>query len=158
MAEVEGLFFDTNILIPGLVPTRGSDTASRELFVRLARGELGRPQTAVHCLLEFLSVTTRWASEYRLSPSQAAVLAREEILRRFDLCSLPGTHVPALVEALEAEGIAGGQIYDLQIAQVALASGAKTVITNNPRHFTSLRRHGLRVLTAAELLAELGGS
>ncbi len=41
------------------------------------------------------------------------------------------------------------------VAEVARLAGAEVLVTESRRHFTSLLRHGLRVLTAAELLAEL---
>jgi tetratricopeptide (TPR) repeat protein len=38
--------------------------------------------------------------------------------------------------------------------EVARAAGARTVVTENRRHFTSLLRHGITVLTAEEFAAE----
>jgi predicted nucleic acid-binding protein len=54
------------------------------------------------------------------------------------------------------DGIVGGRIYDSHIADVARASGARVVVTDNRRHFVSALRYDLRVETPAEFLARLG--
>ena len=60
-----------------------------------------------------------------------------------------------LVSAV-GEGTTGGRIYDAHIAEIARQAGARLVATENRRHFTSLLRHGIRVLVSAELVAEIG--
>ena len=52
-------------------------------------------------------------------------------------------------------GLCFAAIYDAHIAEVAFRSGAHTLVTDNRRHFTSLLRHGVRVLTTAEFVEEL---
>jgi predicted nucleic acid-binding protein len=51
--------------------------------------------------------------------------------------------------------IAGGRIYDAHIAEVARASGADVIVTDNRRHFVAALRHGIRVETPAEMLAAM---
>jgi hypothetical protein len=51
------------------------------------------------------------------------------------------------------EGIAGGRIYDAHIAEVARTAGARSIVTDNRRHFLAALRHGLRVETPAEFMA-----
>jgi predicted nucleic acid-binding protein len=60
--------------------------------------------------------------------------------------------------SLAADSILGGRIYDAHIGEVARSAGARSLVTDNRRHFTSLLRHGVRVLTSRELLAELSAS
>lgn len=54
-----------------------------------------------------------------------------------------------------ASGVAGGGIYDANIAEVAKRAGARLVVTDNRRDCIALQRHGIRVLVSGELLVEL---
>ena len=54
------------------------------------------------------------------------------------------------------DGVIGGRIYDAHIAALAQAAKARTVVTQNLRHFRSLERHGIRVLTAEHYAAARG--
>jgi len=54
---------------------------------------------------------------------------------------------------LVAKG-AGGRIYDAHVAEIAWRAGARTVVTDNVRHFASLRRLGIRVQSAREFVRE----
>lgn len=68
---------------------------------------------------------------------------------------LPGTERQPMLQLLAQEGIAGGRIYDAQIAEVARASGARVIVTDNRRRFLAALRCGIRVETPAEFLAGL---
>jgi len=59
-----------------------------------------------------------------------------------------------VLRTLEHDRIAGGRVYDAHIAEIARLSGAKAVVTDNRRHFTSLARHGIRIWSAEEFVAE----
>jgi len=152
---VEPVFFDTSVLLPALVALGPDDSPAMRLFDVVASGELRRPRTAWHCVLEFLSVSTRLPVPVRLTPENALFLVREEILPRFDVEQLPPVDFGRFLQTAGAERIAGGRIYDLHIAEVARACGSQIVVTDNRRHFVSLLRFGIRVVTAAELLDEL---
>jgi len=148
------LFVDTSVLVGGLVEISGPDTPEQRTFAAIAQGRFGPVHTAWHCCLEFYSVSTRLPEEFRLRPEDAARLVEEEILGRFEVWDLPPENrLPWLREAV-ADGIAGGRIYDTHIAGVARSCGARTLVTENRRHFLSLLRSGLVVLTARELLAQ----
>jgi hypothetical protein len=54
-----------------------------------------------------------------------------------------------------SDEVAGGRVYDLHIAEVARAGGAAIVVTENRRHFASLLRYGMTVLTSAEFAPRL---
>ncbi len=158
MAVLRPCFFDTSVLIAGIVRLRGGEDAAQALMQAVSEGDLGRPRTAWHCCLEFYSVLTRLPVEYRVPPKIALMLLREEILARFDVLQLAPSDYEAFMVAALDERVAGGRVYDAHIAEIARASGASTVVTGNRRHFTSLLRHGIRVLTASELARDLSVS
>ena len=76
-------------------------------------------------------------------------------LARFHVQQLPASACGEFLREAVRDGSAGGAIYDAHIAEVAFRSRAHTLVTDNRRHFTSLLRHGLRVLTTAEFVEEL---
>lgn len=155
MARLTGVFFDTSVLVAGMVDFGARSGASMRVIDAVASGEIGHPRTAWHCCLEFFSVTTRLPQEYRLDPETAWRFVRDEILARFSMEQLPAAGFGAFLAAAVGDGIAGGGIYDAHIGEIARQSGAELLVTDNRRHFTQLLRHGLRVLTPEELAAEL---
>jgi len=116
----------------------------------VAEGRLRNPLTAWHCCLEFYSVATRLPEEFRLSPTDALQLLREEILARFEVRQLPDSARQAFLQIVDNERIAGGRIYDAHIAEIARLSGVKAVVTDNHRHFSMLTRQGIDVLSAEQ--------
>lgn len=111
--------------------------------------------TAWHCYLEFYSVATRLPPEFRLAAADAGRLLEEEVFARMSVHDLPaGDRLPLLRTAVR-DGTVGGRIHDAHIAEVARATGAKVVVTDNRRHFVSALRHGLRVETPGEFLTAL---
>lgn len=157
MAGLRDVFFDTSILISGNIDFGRKSHDALLLMDAVADGRIERPLTAWHCCLEFYSVTTRLPEEYRLEPQVALRFLREEIFARFSIHDLPAElREDFLVSAL-GEGTTGGRIYDAHIAEIARQAGARLVATENRRHFTSLLRHGIRVLVSAELTEEIGG-
>ncbi len=156
MAGLRGVFFDTSILIAGSIDLGPGSQHALPLMDAVTDGRIERPLTAWHCCLEFYSVTTRLPEEYRLEPEAALRLLREEIFPRFSLHDLPAKLREEFLVASAGEGTIGGRIYDAHIAEIARKAGAQIVATENRRHFTSLLRHGIRVLVGAELAAEKG--
>ena len=156
MAGLTGTFFDTSILVAGIIDFGPSSQQALLLMDAVADGRIEHPMTAWHCCLEFYSVTTRLPEEYRLKPEVALRFLREEILARFSVHSLPAELREEFLIAAIGEGTKGGRIYDAHIAEVARQAGARLVVTENRRHFTSLLRHGIRVLVSAELTEEIG--
>jgi toxin FitB len=155
MAPVRGCFLDTSVLVGGVVELRSTSAPAQRVMAAVAEGDVVEPITAWHCCLEFYSVLTRLPAEYRVSPTIAVKLVEEEILARFRVAQLPSEARLGFLRVAEQERVAGGRVYDAHIAEVARKADAEIVVTENRRHFTSLLRHGLRVLTAAELLAEM---
>lgn len=149
-------FLDTSVLISGLIDQGAASRGPQAIFDAIADGRLPGPQTAWHCCLEFFAVTTRLPRELRLSPDVALRLIEEELLPRFTVHQLPAEARGALLGTVATEGIQGGRIYDAHIAEIARAAEATTVVTDNRRHFLSLRRFGIEVLSSEELAAKLG--
>ena len=147
-------FFDTSILVAGLIQMDESPSPAQEIMDAIAAGRIATPITAWHCVLEFYSVATRLPGNLRLDPSLAGQLVREEILERFDIYDIPSAARQGFVEAIVRERVAGGRVYDAHIAEAARLAGAELVVTENRRHFVPLMRYGVRVLTAAEFAEE----
>lgn len=156
MARLRGAFFDTSILVAGLIDFGPSSQHALLLLDAIAEGRIERPLTAWHCCLEFYSVTTRLPEEYRLEPEISLRLLREEIFPRFSIHSLREELQEEFLVSAAVEGTAGGRIYDAHIAEIARQAGARLVVTDNRRHFTPLLRHGIRVLVSSELVEEIG--
>jgi len=150
------VFFDTSVLLAGLIEMGDASVAADRILDGIARGAVRNPQTAWHCCLEFYSVATRLPAGLRLEPELARRLADEEILRRFEVHDLPRDARSRFIGAAAADRVAGGRIYDAHIAEIARLAGAKVVVTDNPRHFVALLRHGIRVWTAADFAGECG--
>lgn len=155
MAPLSGPFFDTSVLLAGVIdfgqPARGAQL----LMDAVAAGKIREPRTAWHCCLEFYAVSTRLPEEFRLSPADALMLIEQELMGRFDIHDLPNRGRKALFRSAAEDRVVGGRIYDAHIAEIARSSGAEVVVTENRRDFVALLRHGLRVLTPEELLDEL---
>jgi predicted nucleic acid-binding protein len=93
--------------------------------------------------------------EFRLTPADAVQLAEEEIFQRFRIVDLPAAQRRRLLTDAAVNGIGGGRVYDLHIAEVACSHRAQVVVTDNVRHFAPLLRYGVRVVSSAELAAEI---
>lgn len=147
-------FLDTSILIQGLLEFGPEVHAAQEVMDRIAKRTLLRPVTAWHCCLEFFAVTTRLPEEFRLSPDQALELLEAEVFAHFEVHELPKRQRVTFLRRAAAERAAGGRIYDAHIAAIARGSGSKTVITENVRHFAVLEQDNIRVIRAAEFVAQ----
>ena len=148
------IFLDTSVLLEALIQVRRG-TAAQRIWSAIADQRLTGTLTAWHCCLEFYAVATRLPGEVRLSPADCLHLMEHEIVERLEIRDLPARSRRGFLGAVADETLAGGRIYDAQIGEVARLAGATIVATQNRRHFTSLLRHGVRVL-AAEELAEVG--
>lgn len=149
-------FFDTSILVAGLIEMDEAPSPAGAIVDAIAAGHITKPLTAWHCVLEFYSVATRLPGNLRIEPKVAGQLVREEILDRFGVCDVAAGARRDFVDAIVSERIGGGRVYDAHIAEAARLAGAELVVTDNRRHFVSLLRHGIRVLTAAEFAEEFG--
>ena len=149
-------FLDTSVLLAGIVELGDASRAPQRVMTAIANGKLPRPRTAWHCCLELYSVCTRLPHELRVSAADAARLVEEEVLSRFDVHGLPSRARLSFVRMVGVDGITGGRVYDAHIGEVARRAGTRILVTDNRRHFTSLLRHGIRVIPTAEYAAEAG--
>ncbi len=154
MALVKGVFFDTSVLLGGLIELGPASESAQGLLDLVAGRRGGRPTTAWHCCLEFYSVATRLPEEFRLTPADALALLESEILGRFEVRDLAPVARHEFLRIAAREGVRGGRLYDAHIAEIARRSGSRVVVTENRRHFQGLEGAGVRVLSASELLTE----
>ena len=157
MAVVAPVFLDTTVLVAGVIDMGEASIASQVVMTAVAERRVKRPLTAWHCCLEFYSVATRLPPELRLPPADAVRLLAEEVLERCTVVDLPASDRQTLLQDAARDRVVGGRVYDLHIAEVARAHGAKTVVTDNRRHFSSLLRYDVRVLSTAEFVSEMPG-
>ena len=150
-----GVFLDTSVLLAGLIDLGPQSAPAQSLMHAVAEKQVPAAATAWHCCLEFFSVATRLPPEFRLLPADAAKLLEEEVFERMIVHDLPAADRHALIRQLATDKVAGGRIYDVHIAEVARAAGAKVIVTDNRRHFISALRHDLRVETPGEFVAAL---
>jgi hypothetical protein len=152
---VKGVFFDTSVLLGGLIDIGSPSRHAQLVFDAVYDGRLVAPQTAWHCCLEFFAVSTRLPEELRLPPDMALRLLDESIVGRFRVRDLREGARRSFFRRAVQDRVSGGRIYDAHIGEVALSCKAPIVVTENRRHFSSLQRNGVRVLSAVELLADL---
>jgi predicted nucleic acid-binding protein len=149
------VFFDTSVLLAGLIDFGPQSAPAQTLLHSVAEKRIPSPATAWHCCLEFFSVATRLPPEFRIAPSEAAVLLREEVFARMAVHDLPATDRLGMLQAAVRDGTGGGRIYDAHIAEIARSVKATVVVTDNRRHFLSALRYGIRVETPTEFLTAL---
>lgn len=155
MAASSAVFFDTSVLLAGLLDLGASSEAAQRIMDAVVAGKLGRPRTAWHCCLEFYAVSTRLPEEMRLTPAQAGQLLAEEIRGRMDVVALPTGSWDEFWTRAETERVAGGRIYDAHIAEIARQHKARLIVTDNTRHFASSLAHGIQVVTSAQFAIRL---
>jgi len=146
-------FFDTSVLLGGLIELGPASDAAQTIMVAIAGGHIRRPHTAWHCCLEFYAVATRLPEEVRLSPPDACRLIEEEILQRFEIRELPADQRRSFLQTAAGDRLVGGRIYDAHIAEIARLARVPVVVTDNVRHFAGLRGRGIDVMSAAQFAA-----
>jgi predicted nucleic acid-binding protein len=147
------VFLDTSVLLAGLIDLGPQSGPAQSLMHAVAEKQVSSPATAWHCCLEFYSVATRLPPEFRLAAPDAVRLLEEEVFARMAVHDLPATDQRAMLRLLSEDGVTGGRVYDVHIAEIARAAGAQVIVTDNRRHFLAALRHGLRVETPSEFLA-----
>jgi predicted nucleic acid-binding protein len=150
------VFFDTSILLAGLVEMGDASVPAARILDDVARGAVSSPVTAWHCCLEFYSVATRLPAGLRLEPELARRLVEEEVLGRFKVCDLPGDSRSRFFAEAASARMTGGRIYDVHIAEIARLAGARVVVTDNQRHFVTLAQHAIQVWNGTEYLEASG--
>ncbi len=155
MAVVKDVFFDTSVLLAGLIDLGPPSRAAVPLLDAVAKGRIRKPRTAWHCCLELYSVATRLPEEFRLAPGDALTLIEEEILGRFEVHDLPARSRRGFLRLCGRERVRGGRLYDAHIAEIARSARAGIVVTENQRDFAVLERHGIPVVDAVGMRERL---
>jgi predicted nucleic acid-binding protein len=148
-------FFDTSILVAGLIDFGESSRASIELLDRVADRRIPHAATAWHCCLEFFSVVTRLPEEYRLPIETAQQFVDEEIIGRLGIKILTQADQKTFFRSTAQNEIPGGRVYDFHIGMIALTNFASTIVTENKKHFSLFERQGLPVLSSDEFIQTL---
>jgi hypothetical protein len=68
MALVGPVFFDTSVLLAGLIELGPGSEPAQAILDAITERQLGRVHTAWHCCPEFYAVSTRLPVEFRLIP------------------------------------------------------------------------------------------
>ena len=97
-------------------------------------------------LVETYSVLTRLPKRVRVSPPEALALLEANFLTVGTLIALGAEAYAAVVREAATDGVAGGRIYNMEIASCALRAGAATLLTVNEVHFREFARWGLRIV------------
>ena len=147
------VFLDTSVLLAGLIDLGPQSAPAQSLLHGVAEKTIPAAGTAWHCCLEFLSVATRLPPEYRVAATDAVHLVDEEVIGRMGVYDLPAADRKMMLRLMADDQVTGGRIYDLHIAEIARAAGARVIVTDNRRHFLAALRHGLRVETPTEFLS-----
>ena len=74
-------FLDTSVLVAGLIDFGPQSAPAQSLMHAVAEKRVAGPATAWHCCLEFFSVATRLPPEFRITPTDAALLLEEEVFQ-----------------------------------------------------------------------------
>lgn len=149
------VFLDTSVILAGLIDFGPQSSPAQSVLSAVADKRLTNVGTAWHCCLEFFSVATRLPPEYRVGPADAAMLLEQEVFARMEVHDLPAAERRSLLRSAAHDAVAGGRIYDANIAEIARAAGAAVVVTDNRRHFLSALRYEMRVETPGEFLASV---
>lgn len=136
-------FFDTSILIAGLIDFGESSQAPIQILDRVADGRIAHPATAWHCCLESYSVATRLPEEYRSAPDVAEEFVDGEIMGCLGIQILDQADPSLFFKDAARNRVRGGRIYDFHIGTVALTHQTSPLVTENKKHFLTLSAKAL---------------
>ena len=158
MAIAGPVFFDTSILLAGLVEMGAASAPACQIIDDIARGEVPQPLTAWDCRLEFYSSRRDCRPGCDSSRSwPGGWLKRRSLAASWCTTFLPIRGCGSFADAA-SNHVAGGRIYDAHIAETARLAGARVVVTDNQRHFMALARDGIQVCNGAEFVDALRAS
>lgn len=120
------------------------EAAVAELDTRLDTGE--EMVLAGPSVVESFSVLTRLPAPYRLSANDARALIMTNFVERAEVVALDATQYRSLLDRALALGVAGGQLYDLVIAECARQATVQALLTFNAQHFRRLADRSIEVV------------
>lgn len=134
---------DTSIVIAAVTTWHQQRAAAiGELERRLAGGD--EMMIAGHTLAEAYAVLTRLPAPHRLSLADATRVIEINFVEHAHVIALSADGYRSLLQDALTLGIAGGQMYDLVIAQTARGADVGVILTFNREHFQ--RMPGLEVV------------
>ena len=131
------VFFDTSVLVAGLVEAHPSHRSAFPWIRRVHAGQI-RGEVAAHSLAETYSVLTTLPHQPRITPA-ASLRLIQATARRFQVVPLGTRDYMGVARALADAGFAGGIVYDALVARAAAKSGAERILTLNRRDFDRLK-------------------
>jgi predicted nucleic acid-binding protein len=133
---------DTSVLVASLLTWHEHHEAALQALERaIAERPLFLP---IPVLVETYAVMTRLPAPYRVSPSDAHALLRDNFsAARVE--GISGAGCWNLLSDLSERRVAGGRTYDAQIVAAAVQASAELLLTLNLAHFAALAPAGLEV-------------
>lgn len=137
---------DSSILVAALLPWHEHHAVAQGA-IRRARRE-GEVLLASRTLVETYSVLTRLPAPHRLAPDHALSLL-ELNFRASRIESLEADATWAFLSSLPSNGVAGGAVFDAEIAAVAARAGAEAMVTLDRKGFGRGAPPGLEIVVPA---------
>jgi predicted nucleic acid-binding protein len=140
------VFFDTSVLVAGMVEPHPKHGRSRAWLERARAGEF-EWAVAGHSLAETYSVLTSLPVKPRISPGGARRLIRENIESSARIVTLTSADHGSVLDRMALLGIIGGNVYDALLAGAAEKAGARRLLTLNPEDFQKAWPEGKGIIT-----------
>jgi len=131
------VLFDTSVLVAALVRSHPMHERAFPWLRRAAAGDIAM-LTAAHSLIELYAVLTRYPSNPRIAPPDAARLIQESVVRHATVVPLSEADHTTIIQALAKRGLSGGLVYDALHVRAAKAGRAQKILSFNARDFERL--------------------
>lgn len=128
------LFFDTSVLVAGLVKSHPVHARAAPWLRRIQEG-VDTGFVSAHTLAELYAILTRLPIRPRISALTARTLIRRNILAFFEVVPLTESDYIAVIDRLARLGVVGGTVYDAVIMQAAAKIDADQIVTLNASDF-----------------------
>lgn len=127
-------FLDSSVLIATFYGDHENHIASKDLFLRFSKKEIG---CAAHSLAELYAVLTGMPGKNRVSGDEA-LLFLDDVQERLSIISLNDKEYLEALKSAADVGIVGGGIYDAVLGYCALKANAAKIFTWNLKDFKRL--------------------
>lgn len=123
---------DTNVLLAATDRSRATHGAATTFLNEDQRRLALTPQI----VREYLAVATRPAQANGLGlDAEDAVVNVNQLLDDMGLLAESAATTARLMDLVRRQAVTGKQVHDANVVAVALAHGARTIVTDNVRHF-----------------------
>lgn len=148
-AEPTQTAVDTSVLVAALTAWHHQHESARDLLDEVLRSR--RVLISSRVLVETYSVLTRMPASFRLSAKDAFDLLSGTLEGRVEIVDLPAERTWQFLEGQAGRGVAGGSVYDAEIAEATAQGGARRILTFNRRHFSRVAPADLEVVVPGEV-------